>query len=83
MNLDSASPYRPRANVGLLKPSKLPAVLFLEIGLPVLPDCAACMHYIHLPRDVRADQRTNVRPTTSRVGIDIRVCDRVYCLASG
>lgn len=87
MNLDSVFLYHPRTNVAFffvffLKPSKFPAQLLLEIGLAVFSNCAAYMHYIHLPRDLRADQGTSVGPTPSRVGINIRIRPGVSCLAS-
>jgi hypothetical protein len=62
--------------------SELPALLLLEISLPVLPNCAAYMHHIHLPRDFREDQGANAGPTSPCVGIDIRIRPGVSRLAS-
>lgn len=64
------------------KLSKLPALLLLEISLLVLPNRAAYMLHIHLPRDFRADQGADAGSTPPRVGIDIRIPPRVSCLAS-
>jgi hypothetical protein len=66
----------------LFKPSKLPALLLLGSGLPVFPNCAAYMHHIYLPRHFRADQGTDIGPTSPRVDIYIRICPGVSCLAS-
>ena len=86
MNVGRASVCHPRTNPVLfffLKPSKFPPVLLLGIGLPLLPNRTAYMHHIHLPCDFRADQGTSTGPTSSGVGINIRVCVGVFGLASG
>lgn len=43
--------------------------------------CTAYIHHIHLPCDLRTDQGANAGPTPPRVGINIRVCPRLSCLA--
>ena len=67
----------------LFKPSKLPAPLVHGSRLPVFSNCTAYMYHIHLPRDLRPDQETNPGPTSPRLGIHIRLCPRLSCLASG
>ena len=81
MNLDSESLSIPGLT-SLFKPSKLPALLLPGIGPPVFSYCTAYMYHIHLPRDLRADQGTHTGPTSSRLGIHIRLSPRIPRLAS-
>ena len=82
MKLNSASLCYRLTSLSKKKNSQLSTLLLLEIGFPVLPNCAAYMHYIHLPRDFRADQGTNIGPTSSGMGVNIRVHPRIPRVAS-